>query len=36
MIRPCLPWPHQVLRRPAAEVADISPDVHAIWADMID
>ena len=36
MIRPCLPWPHQVLRRPAAEVAEITPDVHAIWADMID
>jgi peptide deformylase len=36
MIRPCLPWPHQVLRRPAAEVAEITPEVHAIWADMID
>lgn len=36
MIRPCLPWPHQVLRRPAADVAEISPEIHAIWADMVD
>jgi len=36
MIRPCLPWPHQVLRRPAADVAEITPEIHAIWADMID
>ena len=36
MIRPCLPWPHQVLRRPAADVAKITPEIHAIWADMVD
>ena len=36
MIRPCLPWPHQVLRRPAADVAEITPEIHAIWADMVD
>jgi len=36
MIRPCLQWPHQVLRRPAADVAEITPEIHAIWADMVD
>lgn len=36
MIRPCLPWPRQVLRRPAADVAEITPEIHAIWADMVD
>ena len=36
MIRPCLPWPHQVLRRPAADVAEINPEIQAIWADMVD
>ena len=25
-----------VLRRPAADVAEITPEIHAIWADMID
>jgi len=36
MIRPCLQWPRQVLRRPAADVAEITPEIHAIWADMVD
>ena len=36
MIRPCLQWPHQVLRRPAADVAEITPEIQAIWADMVD
>ncbi len=36
MIRPCLPWPHKILRNPAAEVAEITPEIHAIWADMVD
>jgi peptide deformylase len=36
MIRPCLQWPHQVLRRAAADVAEITPEIHAIWADMVD
>ena len=36
MILPCLPWPHQVLRRLAADVAEITPEIHAIWADMVD
>jgi peptide deformylase len=25
-----------VLRRPAADVAEITPEIHAIWADMVD
>lgn len=35
-VRRCLPWPHPVLRTPAADVAAISDEVRAIWADMID
>lgn len=34
--RPCLPWPHPVLRAPAADVAEITPEVRTIWADMVD
>ena len=34
--RPCLIWPDARLRRPAKPVAEITPDVMAIWADMID
>ena len=34
--RPCLIWPDARLRRPAQPVAEITPDVMAIWADMID
>jgi len=36
MIRPCLPWPHQILRSVAADVAEITPDIRTIWADMVD
>lgn len=36
MIRPCVPWPAQVLRSPAADVAAITPEIRAIWADMVD
>lgn len=36
MIRRCLPWPHQMLRTPAADVEAITPEVRAIWADMVD
>lgn len=36
MIRPCVPWPAQVLRTVAAEVAAITPEVRSIWADMVD
>jgi peptide deformylase len=35
-VRPCLPWPHRVLKTPAAPVADITDEVRAIWADMVD
>ena len=35
-VRPCLRWPHPVLRTPAADVATITDEVRAIWADMID
>jgi peptide deformylase len=34
--RRCLPWPHAVLRTPAAEVSAITDEVRAIWTDMID
>lgn len=34
--RPCLPWPAQVLRQPAADVVAITDEVRAIWADMVD
>ncbi|MBY0351077.1 peptide deformylase [Tabrizicola sp.] len=32
----CLPWPNAVLRTAAADVAAITGEVRAIWADMID
>jgi len=35
-VRRCLPWPHPVLRTPAAEVPAITDEIRAIWADMID
>lgn len=35
-VRRCLPWPHPILRRPAADVPVITDEVRAIWADMID
>ncbi len=36
MKRLCVAWPHQVLRSVAADVAAITPEVQAIWADMVD
>ena len=36
MIRPCLPWPHPMLKKPAADVTEITPEIRAIWADMVD
>ncbi len=36
MIRPCLPYPHPVLKTPAAAVAAITPAIRATWADMVD
>lgn len=35
-VRRCLPWPHPVLRTPAAEVPAITDEIRAIWTDMID
>jgi peptide deformylase len=35
-VRRCVPWPSAVLRTPAADVAEITDEVRAIWADMID
>ena len=34
--RPCLPWPHPMLRTPAADVAEITEELRAIWRDMVD
>jgi peptide deformylase len=33
--RPCIPWPHPVLRTPAAEVTGITDDIRALWDEMI-
>lgn len=35
-VRPCLPWPAQVLRQPAADVSEITDALRALWADMVD
>lgn len=35
-VRKCIPWPHPVLRTPAQDVAAITDDIRAIWADMVD
>ena len=35
MTRPFVLWPHTCLRSPAAPVAAITPDIHAIWTEMI-
>lgn len=35
-VRRCLPWPHAVLRTPAADVPAITDEIRAIWGDMID
>jgi peptide deformylase len=34
--RRCLPWPHPILRTPAADVPAITDEVRALWSDMID
>lgn len=36
MIRTCVPWPAQILRTPAADVVEITPEVRRVWADMVD
>ena len=35
-VRLCVPWPAQVLRQKAADVAEITDEVRAIWRDMVD
>lgn len=34
--RAVLPWPHRLLRSPAAPVAEITNEIRAIWTDMVD
>ena len=34
-MKTCLPYPHPCLRTPAQTVADITDDIRAIWADMV-
>ncbi|PJE27842.1 peptide deformylase [Pseudooceanicola antarcticus] len=34
--RTCLPWPDKRLRTAAADVPEITDEVRAIWADMVD
>ncbi|MDO8883003.1 MAG: peptide deformylase [Pseudotabrizicola sp.] len=36
MTRSCIPWPHPVLRTKAAEVAEITDEIRALWAEMIE
>lgn len=35
-VRRCIPWPDARLRTPTAPVTEITDDIRAIWADMID
>ena len=35
-MKACVPWPHPVLRTPAADVVAITDDVRQLWADMIE
>jgi peptide deformylase len=35
-LRPFLPWPHPMLKTPAADVAAITDEVRAIWRDMVE
>lgn len=34
--RPCLPYPHPMLKTPAKDVEAITDDIRAIWTDMVD
>ncbi|MGX9856726.1 peptide deformylase [Limimaricola variabilis] len=36
MTRPFLRWPHATLRKPAAPVPEITDEIRAIWAEMIE
>ncbi len=35
-MKTCLPYPHPILKSIAAPVAAITPEVRAIWADMVE
>ena len=35
-MRTCLPYPHPILKTPAAAVPEITPQVRAIWAEMVE
>jgi peptide deformylase len=35
-VKPCLRWPHAMLRTPAADVAAITDEIRTIWRDMVD
>ena len=35
-VRRCLPWSNVCLKTPAADVTEITDEVRAIWADMVD
>ncbi|WP_319824794.1 peptide deformylase [Thalassovita sp.] len=35
-VRTCIPWPDSRLRRAAGPVTEITDEIRAIWADMID
>jgi peptide deformylase len=34
-MRACLPWPHPCLKTPAAPVAEVTPKIRDIWAEMV-
>ena len=36
MARAFVPWPHPVLRQVAEEVPEITDDIRAIWAEMLE
>ncbi len=36
MTRPFVPYPHRVLKTPAAPVEAITDDIRAIWSDMVE
>lgn len=35
-VRTCLPWPDKRLRSKAAEVSEITDEIRAVWADMVE
>lgn len=35
-MRLCLPYPHPILKTPAASVPEITPEIRDIWAEMVE